>query len=365
MVNECIRIGIENQASSLSSLSHRSYDQLSSYDVMPYYKLCAISTARGMLKNYHKAVRKNPKTMKPFARRLMLITCYGFKIENGVLKLPLGGKRYANIPLNNHTKEVLSNQTHMIRSILLTARRVSVTYAKEVAEINPVGHIGLDRNLNNVTIADTVSHVERLDLSKITEIKARYRELTSHFKRNDVRVRRGICRRYGSKRREKVQQILHHASKMIVQQAKDNQYGIVMEKLTGMRRLYRQGNGQGPNYRFRLNSWSYAELQRQIEYKARWEGLPVTYVNPSGTSAKCSVCGSRMMRIPEENRQLKCTSCGLTADRDVNAARNILARALRFRAVGPASEAMVQEPARAVIQKVDAGQLTGERSLPG
>ena len=365
MVNECTRIGIENGSSSLHSLSQLSYNRLSSYDVMSYYKLCAISSACGMLKNYHKAVRKNPEIMKPFARRLMLTTCYGFKIENSVLKLPLGDKRYANIALNNHTKEVLSNHTHTIRSICLTARTVSVTYAKEVSEINPAGYIGIDRNLNNVTMTDIVGRAERLDLSRITKIKGRYRELISHFKRNDVRVRRRICRRYGSKQRERVQQILHHASKMIVQQAKDNQYGIVMEKLVGMRRLYRQGNGQGPNYRFRLNSWSYAELQRQIEYKARWEGLPVIYVNPAGTSAKCSVCGSRMMRIPEENRQLKCTRCGFTADRDVNAARNILARALRFRAVGPATEAMVQEPAGAVILKVDAGQLTEERPLAG
>ena len=205
-----------------------------------------------------------------------------------------------------------------------------------------------------------MGHGERLGLSKITETKAKYREVISHFKRNDDRIRCRICQKYGSKQREKVQQILHHASKMIVQQAKDRQYGIVMEKLTGIRKLYRQGNGQGSKYRFRLNSWSYAELQRQIEYKARWEGLPAIYVNPIGTSARCSICGSRMMRIPEENRKLKCASCGFTVDRDVNAARNILARALRFGAVGPAIEAMMQEPATAVILKVDAGQLTSE-----
>jgi transposase len=105
-----------------------------------------------------------------------------------------------------------------------------------------------------------------------------------------------------------------------------------------------------------MNSWSYYELQRQIEYKAHWEGIPVTYVNPNGTSVKCSICGSRMK--PEENRQLKCCSCGFTVDRDVNAARNILARALRFGAIASATEAMVQEPQRRVILKVDADEST-------
>jgi putative transposase len=77
------------------------------------------------------------------------------------------------------------------------------------------------------------------------------------------------------KERAKVQQILHHVSKQIVREAKRNQYGVAMENLTNLRKLYRRRNGQGAKYRFRLNSWSYAELQRQIEYKARWEGLPV------------------------------------------------------------------------------------------
>jgi transposase len=104
-----------------------------------------------------------------------------------------------------------------------------------------------------------------------------------------------------------------------------------------------------------MNGWSFAELQRQVEYKARWEGLPVIYVKPHGTSVKCSICGSNMK--PEENRTLKCRSCGFTVDRDVNAARNILAagtRALRFGAVALAIEAMVAVQRR----PVDAGELT-------
>jgi putative transposase len=141
-----------------------------------------------------------------------------------------------------------------------------------------------------------------------------------------------------------VKQILHHASKQIVMDAKRREFGLVMEKLTDIRKLYRKGNWQGRDYRGRMNSWSYYELQRQIEYKAHWEGILVIYVNPNGTSVKCSICGSRM--IPEENRTLRCRSCGFIVDRDVNAARNILARGMRFVPVASAAEAMVQEPQR-------------------
>lgn len=107
-----------------------------------------------------------------------------------------------------------------------------------------------------------------------------------------------------------------------------------------------------------MNSWSYAELQRQIQYKADWNGIPVIYVKAHGTSAKCSICGHRV--LAEENRQLHCPNCGLTVDRDMNAARNVLARGLRLKPVGSALEAMVAEPAQqqAVICKVDADQST-------
>jgi transposase len=87
------------------------------------------------------------------------------------------------------------------------------------------------------------------------------------------------------------------------------------------------------------------------------EGIPVIHVNAGGTSAKCSTCGNRM--IPEENRQLRCPSSKHSVDRDVNAARNMLALGLRFGPGGSANEAMVPEPAPgAVIRKVDADQLT-------
>ena len=358
MVNACLRIGIESQTTSLKSLSLRAYSKLSSFNIPSYYKLCAISKAAGILKNYRKSVKKNPRTRIPQARRLMLTTCYGFKVENGTLKLPLGERGYSEISLSNHTKEVLSNPAITVRAASLTPQSLSISYSKETAEIEPAGYIGIDRNLDNVTTADLTRVSQRYNLVKATETKRKYRDVKSHFKRNDARVRGLLYCKYGMKESNRVQQILHQVSKTIVQQAKDKQLGIAMEKLTGIRKLYRHGNGQGSNYRFRLNSWSYAELQRQIEYKARWEGLPVIYVNPSGTSAKCSACGSRMMRIPEENRKLKCASCGFAVDRDVNTAKNILARALRFRAVGPAIEAMVQEPSTKVILKVDAGQLT-------
>ena len=356
MMNTCIQVGLDENVTSLKALSLSAYKQLAGYDAMSYYKLCAISSATGILRNHRRTSRHGENPTTPYVRRLRLTTCYGLTIKDGYLLLPYHPREPIRIPLTSHVRATI--RKHMVRSVTLTQDKLSLTYAKQVAEIRPHSFIGIDRNLNNVTLAATDGSIMKHDLSEATRVKATYLAVRSRMKRNDVRIRREITSKYGRKQQEKAKQILHHASKMIVQQAKDNRCGIVMERLTGLRKLYQHGNGQSRWYRGRMNSWSYAELERQIEYKARWEGLPVIYVHPHGTSAKCSKCGSCMARIPEENRLLKCPSCRVCVDRDVNAARNILARGVRFAPVALPVEAMVQEPSSKVILKVDGSELT-------
>jgi len=341
MMNHCIQIGIAENVSSLKALSLKSYKQLATYDAMSYYKQCSISAAVGVLRNHRKNARRGG-SRTPYVRRLRLITCYGFKVEDGCLLLPHRPRQPIRIPLTSHVQATVRG--YSVRSVTLTRDKLALSYVKQIIEIRPKGFVGIDRNLDNLTLAASDQLVAKYDISRATRVKATYREVRSHMRRNDVRIRREISSKYGQKQRERVKQILHHASKQIVEAAKRERFGIVMENLTGIRRLYQRGNGQGNSYRGRMNSWSFAELQRQIEYKARWEGLPVIYVRPHGTSAKCSMCGSRMTRVPEENRQLHCPTCDVKMDRDVNAARNILARGVRFAPIALPVEAMVQEP---------------------
>lgn len=357
MLNDCIRIGLTENVTSLRALSLKAYRQLSCYDVMSYYKLCAISKAAGILRNYRRAKRRNTRAKIPYATRPQLLTCYGFKIVDGILLIPSKPRKMIAIPLNKNTLNILTKPDQTVRSITLTASTVGITYSKEIVEIERTGLIGIDNNLNNITLADSRGLVERYNLEKVSQIKSKYRMVKSCFTRNDVHVMQRIYRKYGRKERDKVSHILHNVSKHIVEDAKAKQFGIVMEKLTGLRKLYRRGNGQGGSYRGRLNSWSFRELQRRIEYKARCEGIPVLYVKPHGTSSKCLKCGSKM--IPEEGRMLRCTLCGFTVDRDVNAARNILARGLRFKPDALPSEAMVKERvALTPILKVDGSEVS-------
>ncbi len=58
-------------------------------------------------------------------------------------------------------------------------------------------------------------------------------------------------------------------------------------------------------------------------YKAEWAGKRVELVNPCNTSQMCSGCGQIVKKELSE-RIHSCPYCGLTLDRDHNAAINIL-----------------------------------------
>jgi putative transposase len=339
MLNDCIRIGLAENVTSKQSLTKKAYPQLAKYKIPTYYRLTAISKAVGILSNYRKIIKKHPDAKKPYATKQMLTDCYGFRIMGNNLRLVIQGNKGVYIPLNKHTRAVISGYT--VRSVTLTVRTVSIAFSQETALTLPTGLIGIDRNLENVTTATLNGKTQRFDLSEASRTKAIYREVKSHFKRNDVRVVKRIQQKYGQKQRNKVQPILHNVSKQIVEQAKVENMGIVMENLTGIRKLYRKGNGQGNHYRSRLNSWSFYELQRQIEYKAKWEGIPVISVNPQKTSSTCAICGSEISECTE--RKVYCHQCNHLMDRDENAALNIVQRGLRFKPDGFAGEAMVKE----------------------
>jgi putative transposase len=350
MTNECIRIGLAEGKTSLKSLSLACYPKLESYELSSAYKLCAISKACGILGRYRKLSKKH-QVRVPHCKKPSLTTCYGIRLVDGKLRMRGG----VEIPLNSYTQRFLSQPNLEIRSVTLTPQSISISVRKQVEPVDCTDMLGIDRNLDNVTAADTLNLVRRFDISHTTIIKSRCRRNKQGLRRNDAKIKKQLFAKYGRLETNHVNSLLHNVSANIVLQAKLRRQAIVMEDLRDIRRLYRKGKGHRANYRFLMNRWSYGELQRQIQYKADWNGIPVIYVTPHGTSARCSMCGHRV--LPEENRKLHCANCGLTIDRDVNAARNIAARGLRFKPVGSASEAMVQEPSRReVIPKVDADQ---------
>ena len=80
---------------------------------------------------------------------------------------------------------------------------------------------------------------------------------------------------------------------------------------------------------------SWGEFTRQLAYKANWTGRTYVEIDPFFPSSKrCSCCGFVKDKLPLNVRSWECPECGATHDRDLNAARNILAAGLAVLAFG-------------------------------
>jgi putative transposase len=66
------------------------------------------------------------------------------------------------------------------------------------------------------------------------------------------------------------------------------------------------------------------ELRRQLTYKSLWYGSALVVLDRWWPSSKtCSACGWQNPRLTLADRTFHCGACGLSVDRDLNAARNI------------------------------------------
>jgi IS605 OrfB family transposase len=75
---------------------------------------------------------------------------------------------------------------------------------------------------------------------------------------------------------------------------------------------------------------AFSEIRRQLDYKGRWYGKIVVEVSRWYPSSKsCSRCRHTLDELRLDERQWECPKCGASHDRDVNAARNLLAEGLR------------------------------------
>ena len=76
-------------------------------------------------------------------------------------------------------------------------------------------------------------------------------------------------------------------------------------------------------------SWS--DIVSKIEYKMTEKQGHLIKIDQFYPSSKtCSSCGSAKQEMPLEIRIYECSECSYTEDRDINAAKNILAEAKRI-----------------------------------
>jgi len=84
-----------------------------------------------------------------------------------------------------------------------------------------------------------------------------------------------------------------------------------------------------------ISDAAWSDLRGMLEYKADWYGRDLIVIDRFYPSSKtCSACGHVAASLPLNVRAWDCEQCGARHDRDVNAARNILAAGLAVSACG-------------------------------
>ncbi|SNT60562.1 transposase [Streptosporangium subroseum] len=127
-----------------------------------------------------------------------------------------------------------------------------------------------------------------------------------------------------------------------------------------------------------------AEIRRQLQHKTSWYSSTIAVADRWFPSSKtCSACGRQNPRLTLADRVSTCSSCGLTMNRDINAARNIAVCAVARPGVQPTGAGSdprnvnVKAPATgafttmAIFQSLSAHGLSTDRanasimSIPG
>lgn len=119
--------------------------------------------------------------------------------------------------------------------------------------------------------------------------------------------------------RNKRLNMIHHASKRLVEQ-----FDRIHIEDTQVKNMVKKGGRYKTGLNRAIHTVSLGILKDQLAYKAEWYQKQVVFVAARNTSKTCSSCGEINKELTLRDRRWECT-CGAYHDRDLNAARNILA----------------------------------------
>jgi putative transposase len=187
--------------------------------------------------------------------------------------------------------------------------------------------VGIDAGLDHLVTLSTGEKIsnprhERADRRKLAKTQ---RALSRKAKgsNNRARARKAVARihvQIADRRRDH----LHKLSSRLV---RENQ-ALAIEDLTVRNMLKNHSLARA------ICDASWTELRSMLEYKCQWYGRELLLVDRWFPSSKlCSTPGCSRINdtLPLNVRSWACPNCGTTHDRDINAARNILAAGLAER----------------------------------
>ena len=207
-----------------------------------------------------------------------------------------------------------------------------VTFAVDTAVPDPLPEIGravgVDLGINDLAVTSDGGRIANpRHLQRKARNMARYQRRLAHCRNgsaNRAKARAKVARAH-RKVRDARGDYLHRASTRLV---RGNDL-IVIEDLAVANMV------RNRKLALVIADCGWAEFRRQLEYKCQRYGRTLVVIDRWYPSSKtCSACGHLLAKLPLGARHWTCPSCGAWHDRDVNAAKNILAAGQAVTACG-------------------------------
>jgi len=303
----------------------------------------AMRSAIAIYRSWKRNKRKETPRVK--SKFIQLQPEYNCKLIENKLRITFEKRKYIwlELRIGKYQKlflDLIGNGKIKLGQITVGKDFVVLSVKKDYLPFQYKGMLALDVNeksINGVVIKKNELKSVEWDLTKIYELNQKFfgyrRKLQIKYPN-----RFALWKKLSNSKnyRNRMRWYLDNVSKQITDLAEKEKLMIVMEDLKNIKKGISKRKLKKNKYNNkeqmmrtkslsllgRLNRTNFRRVQFMIDYKGRWNNIPIQYVNPKNTSRTCSRCGHINGSL-KEKRVLECENCGLKIDRDLNASINI------------------------------------------
>ena len=221
-------------------------------------------------------------------------------------------KLLKNSKINNVTVKRENDKYYAIVNITTTVEELEKTNM----------NVGIDLGLKNLATLSNGQVIANLDLTHEDKMIRKYQRKLNRQKYMSNNYKKTLQKYYKwlNRKNNKIQNAYHQLSKYLVKN-----YDII-----AMEDLNIKGMFKNKRWAPKLQKISLYKLVQMIKYKSKWYAKTFIQINRFYPSSQiCSECGYQKHDLTIDIREWTCPSCKTKHDRDVNAAKNILKKALQ------------------------------------
>lgn len=232
---------------------------------------------------------------------------------------------------------------------------VSMLFDDTVAELPVTGAVvGIDLGLKHFAVTSDGDKIDHPRLLRSKEQRlARYQRAMARKQKgsaNRDKARRKVAKAHAQvsdARRD----FLHKTSTDIVRT-----YDVIVVEDLAVKNMVRNRSLAKS-----ISDSGWGEFRQFLAYKAEWYGKRFVVIDRfQPTSKVCSDCGHLLAHLNLGTRSWTCPGCGTLHDRDINAAKNILAAGLAVKACGAGVRHSGSPPMLSAVNQESPGFSRGE-----